>query len=100
MALQQRNRERPALMSVSVNAEAEDADSGAGSGAAAHQAAGDAAQQDAAGAAALEVTLWRADAVAAVVEVDSKLEITRADAAAGLLFGFNHRAMIKKDFKR
>jgi hypothetical protein len=49
---------------------------------------------------ALEVTLWRADAVAAVIEVDNQLEVTRADAAAGLLFGISHRALLKRNFRK
>ena len=48
----------------------------------------------------IEVTLWRADAVAAVVEVDSHMEITRAETAAGLIFGVGHRTLLKKDFRK
>jgi hypothetical protein len=50
--------------------------------------------------AALEVVLWRSDALTAVIEVDSNLMVSRADAAAGLLFGVSYRALLKKDFRR
>ena len=96
IALQQRNRERPALMSVNARID-EDGNIVGGSGAAA-AAGGDAAQQGEQ--ASLELVLWRADSVAAIVEVDARLEITRADVAAGLLFGVSQRALVKKDFRR
>ena len=99
LALQQRNRERPALMSVAVRAE-DAAVKGEAGGAAAAAAAADADAAQEGERVAIEVTLWRADAVAAVVEVDGRLEITRADPAAGLLFGVSHRALVKKDFRR
>jgi len=98
-ALQQRNRERPALMSVAVcieDEEAEGSKGAVGSGTNTESAAAGGAQEKA----VLEVVLWRADAVAGVVEVDRELKITRADAAAGLLFGVNHRALLKKDFRK
>lgn len=91
LALQQRNRERPALMSIAVKAD--------DAAAATSEADGDAPAPEGERV-AIEVTLWRSDAVAAVVEVDGHLEVTRADQAAGLLFGINHRAMVKKDFCR
>lgn len=95
LAFQSRNRERPALMSVSAKLEEEDTSSDQHQKADGQEAGGAAAEK-----APLEVVLWRADAVAAVVEVDSHLEITRADAAAGLLFGVSHRSLIKRSFKR
>jgi hypothetical protein len=50
--------------------------------------------------ASLQLVLWRADALAAVVELDKALTVVRADAAAGLLFGVSSKMMINKDFKR
>jgi hypothetical protein len=50
--------------------------------------------------ASLQLVLWRADALAAVVELDKALTIVKADAAAGLLFGISSKMMVKKDFKR
>ncbi|KAI8474715.1 MAG: hypothetical protein J3K34DRAFT_518018 [Monoraphidium minutum] len=103
VALQQRNRERPALMSIKVlDLDENDAaaDGAAAAAAAASGGGGVPAGAPAAERAAMEVTLWRAAAVAAVVEVDSRLQIKRVDAAAGLLFGVSSRSMIKKDFRK
>lgn len=95
-----------------------DADAGAaraGGADHAHAAGGEAAAQAAqageaagaavnsahsAGAVTIEIMLWRADTVAAVVEVDPGMEVVRADLASGLLFGAGHRALMKKDFRR
>lgn len=46
----------------------------------------------------LEVQLWRADAVTAVVELDKRLAVSRTDPAAGLLFGLPHKLLLKKSF--
>ncbi|GBF92718.1 hypothetical protein Rsub_05087, partial [Raphidocelis subcapitata] len=105
-ALQQRNRERPALMSIAVRTdEHEEGEGGAGAGSGGSAAAAVAATtsggpSDRGERAALEVVLWRADTVTAVIEVDSNLVVSRADATAGLLFGVSHRALLKKDFRR
>ncbi len=48
----------------------------------------------------LEVQLWAADQLSAVVEVDRRLVISRADAAAGLLFGLGAKALLRKRFTR
>lgn len=98
-ALQQRNRERAALMSVTVRADEEggaaSAPAAPAGGVLALTSGGEGSER-----AALDVVLWRADAVAAVLEVDGQLEVSRADAAAGLLFGVAHRALLKKDFRK
>ncbi len=52
------------------------------------------------GAAELEVQLWRADLLTAVIEVDRHLAISRADTAAGLVFGLSSKAMLRKTVTR
>jgi hypothetical protein len=111
-ALHQRNRDRPALMSVAIHME--EGEDGGDGGEAAADGGGHAAASSKHGAAAaaaaesgqrqerpaLEVVLWRADTLSSVLEVDGQLEITRADTTAGLLFGVSHRALVKRDFRR
>uniref|UniRef100_A0A383VUJ6 PAS domain-containing protein n=1 Tax=Tetradesmus obliquus TaxID=3088 RepID=A0A383VUJ6_TETOB len=46
----------------------------------------------------LQVSLYRADALSSVVELDKHLTIAHADDAAGLMFGINHKHMLKKSF--
>jgi hypothetical protein len=51
----------------------------------------------------LRVVLWRADAVAGVVEVSggpAGLAVTRADDAAGLIFGACPKALLKRSAAR
>ncbi len=57
-------------------------------------------EDGAASVAVLEVHLWAADQLSAVVEVDRHLVISRADAAAGLLFGLGAKALLRKRFTR
>ncbi|KIY97575.1 hypothetical protein MNEG_10388 [Monoraphidium neglectum] len=101
LALQQRRRIQPALMQVKLH---EPGSATAGDGLA--SAEGVAAAAAAAGIEAprpqdarLRVVLWRADAVAGVVEVSggpAGLAVTRADDAAGLIFGACPKALLKR----
>lgn len=50
--------------------------------------------------AAMAVHLWKPDAITAVVEVDRKLAVVKADHMAGLICGVEHKAMLKKSFIR
>lgn len=48
----------------------------------------------------LSVVLWRAEAVAGVLEVNGRtLAVTRADEAAGLLWGAGPKALMRRDFR-
>ncbi|GBF95600.1 hypothetical protein Rsub_08582 [Raphidocelis subcapitata] len=48
----------------------------------------------------LSVVLWRAEAVAGVVEINGRtLAVTRADEAAGLLWGAGPKALMRRDFR-
>jgi len=48
----------------------------------------------------LIVSLWRSDAVAGVVELNARtLAVTRADDAAGLMFGAGSKALLRRDFR-
>lgn len=58
------------------------------------------AATDADNTAVLTVSLWRAEGLTALVEVDSKLGIVRADPSTGLIFGVAHTALLRKSFKR
>jgi hypothetical protein len=48
----------------------------------------------------LQVSLFRADALSSTIELDKHLAIGHVDEAAGLMFGVNHRHLIKKSFAR
>jgi hypothetical protein len=47
-----------------------------------------------------QVSLFRADALSTVLEVEKHLSISHADEAAGLIFGVNPRQMLKTPFAR
>jgi hypothetical protein len=47
-----------------------------------------------------QVSLFRADALSTVVEVDKHLAIAHADEAAGLMFGVSAKHLLKKPFSR
>lgn len=105
-ALQQRNRVRPALLQAEVvlRSDADAPAASASGGVAASTAGGKEAPRKQQGQgdeeATLQLVLWRADALAAIVELDKSLAVVRADAAAGLLFGVSSKQLIKKDFRR
>jgi hypothetical protein len=114
-ALQARSRVRPALLTAEVVLAGEAAAVAAAAGAAVPLANGGAAAAALAAPAAaptsgdkkeqeddavLQLVLWRADALTAVIELDKNLGVVRADAAAGMLFGINSKAMLKKDFRK
>jgi hypothetical protein len=46
------------------------------------------------------VSLFRADALSSVIELDKHLAIAHVDEAAGLMFGANHKHLMKKSFAR
>jgi hypothetical protein len=46
------------------------------------------------------VSLYRADALSSVIELDKHLAVAHADEAAGLIFGVSHRHMLKKLFAK
>ncbi|WIA34672.1 hypothetical protein OEZ86_012986 [Tetradesmus obliquus] len=48
----------------------------------------------------LQVSLYRADALSSVIELDKHLTIAHADEAAGVMFGINHRHMLRKSFAK
>jgi hypothetical protein len=114
-ALKARFKERPAVLTLSMIHPAEDAD-GANAAAAAAAAAAtapgggiDLLSSRAAAASGgvdadalplLRVCLWRAEALTSQVELDGKLGITRADGAAGLMFGLSSAALLHKSFKK
>lgn len=50
--------------------------------------------------AVLSVSLWRAEGLTALVEVDGKMGIARAEPAAGLMFGVGHGQLLRKSFRR
>jgi hypothetical protein len=47
-----------------------------------------------------QVSLFRADALSSVIELDKHLAISSVDEAAGLIFGVNSKQLIKKAFAR
>jgi len=100
-ALRQRNKIRPALMTVAAKVTQASASQAAPP--ALPAAAGGAVNSSEAAAEehlTLEVTLWRADALVGSVEVDRGLAVTRADEAAGLLFGVDPGVLLKRDMRR
>ena len=48
----------------------------------------------------IKLTLWRAEGLTTQLELDGKLGISRADPAAGLMFGVNTAALLHKSFKK
>jgi hypothetical protein len=48
----------------------------------------------------LRIHLWRADAVSTVLEVDSKLHITKAEPLSGVMFGVSHKMLQRKTLTR
>ncbi|WIA34679.1 hypothetical protein OEZ86_012993 [Tetradesmus obliquus] len=48
----------------------------------------------------LQVSLFRADALSSLIELDNRLSVTHADEAAGLMFGVNAKQLLKKNFAR
>lgn len=50
--------------------------------------------------AVLTMSLWKADAVSGVMELDQKLAIYKADQSAGLLLGLQAATLLKRSFKR
>jgi hypothetical protein len=103
-AVQQRGRVRPALLQAHVVTANPDDDTctrgGSGSLAATTILASATAAAGNEGDASLQLVLWRADALSAVIELDQALRVVRADAAAGLLFGVSSKLLVKMDFKR
>eukprot|EP00883_Tetradesmus_obliquus_P002715 jgi/Sobl393_1/12921/SZX78204.1 len=91
VALKSRHKERPAVLTMSVVHASEDAD---GSATAAAAAAADVNET-----AVLSVSLWRAEGLTALVEVDGKMGIARAEPAAGLMFGVGHGQLLRKSFR-
>jgi hypothetical protein len=80
-----------AVVHASDEAEGSTAAGAAGSGAAA---------LDPESTAVLAVSLWRSEGLAGLVEVDGKLGISRAEPAAGLMFGVAHGQLLRKSFRR
>lgn len=94
-ALQQRNRVRPALMTVEAKMLQDSAGAPGASTSGAAEGGDEAAEHM-----VLELSLWRADMVVACVEADKDLAVTRTDPAAGLLFGVNANSLLKQDVRR
>lgn len=80
--LQQQNKLRAACMGFTLLAATEDEQAACGE---AEQLQKPVAQ----------VSLYRADALTTVLELDKGLAIARADDAAGLIFGLSPRALVK-----
>lgn len=47
---------------------------------------------------ALQVSLFRSDALTAIIELDKHLGIARADDSAGLMFGVSTKHLLHKSF--
>eukprot|EP00775_Hariotina_reticulata_P009651 gene9651-9811_t len=86
-ALQRRRKDRPAIMTMSLVQMSEEDEAKAATDAGADTAA------------ALTIDLWRAEGLSSLVEVDSRLSITRAEPAAGLMFGMSQRAVMQTSFR-
>jgi hypothetical protein len=97
VALKSRHKERPAVLTMSVVHASEDADGGAtsSSGRTAAAAAADVNET-----AVLSVSLWRAEGLTSLMEVDGKMGIVRAEPSAGLMFGVAHGQLMRKSFRR
>lgn len=52
------------------------------------------------GHAVMQVTLHRSDALTALVDIDAHLKISRADDAAGLMFGVSSESLVNKSLAR
>jgi hypothetical protein len=91
-ALKSRHKERPAVLTMSVVHASEEAEGSLSGGAA--------AAVDPNAAAVLSVSLWRAEGLRSLMEVDGKLGISRAEPAAGLMFGVGHGQLLRKSFRR
>lgn len=48
----------------------------------------------------MQVSLYRSDALTAIIELDKNMGIARIDDAMGLMFGINAKALVKKSFSR
>ena len=48
----------------------------------------------------MQVALHRSDALVTVLDLDSHLNVARADDAAGLMFGINAKALVHLPFER
>mgnify|MGYP001811048001 CR=1 FL=1 len=94
-ALEKRDRVRPALMQCIIARNSGDGASAGG----ASGGVGEADQDDFENA-SLQVVLWRSDALVAMLELDARLSVARADPAAGLMVGLGPKALLKKDFRR
>jgi hypothetical protein len=92
-ALKSRHKERPAVLTMSVVHASEDAEGSSTAG-------GSAAAADVASTAVLAVSLWRAEGLTALMEVDGKMGVARAEPAAGLIFGVAHGQLLRKSFRR
>jgi hypothetical protein len=93
-ALKSRHKERPAVLTMSVVHASEDAEGSSTAGGSAAAAA------DVASTAVLAVSLWRAEGLTALMEVDGKMGIARAEPAVGLIFGVAHGQLLRKSFRR
>jgi hypothetical protein len=47
-----------------------------------------------------QVSLFRADALSSLIELDKHLAISHVDEGAGLMFGVNQQQLLKKPFAR
>lgn len=90
-ALKCRHKDRPAILTMSLIRSENEADAAAASSPAA---------ADMAALPVLSVSLWRAEGLTSLVEVDAKLGILRAEPSTGLVFGVSHTALLHKSFRR
>lgn len=93
-ALRAQHREQPAILDIKMSETAQDAILALGSG------SGKAAGIDAETTPVLTLTLWRAEGLASVVEVDHKLGVVSAESTTGLMFGIPATALLRKNLKR
>jgi hypothetical protein len=84
------------VLTMAVVHASDDADGSAAAGA----AGSGAAALDPDSTAVLSVSLWRSEGLAGLVEVDGRLGISRAEPAAGLMFGVAHGQLLRKSFRR
>jgi hypothetical protein len=85
--LQQRRKERPAVMTLKMIQLNDDEEARAAT------AAGSQTMP------VLALDLWRAEGLTSLVEVDSRLVITKAEPSAGLIFGMSNQQLLLTNFR-
>ncbi|KAF8055488.1 tmcC [Scenedesmus sp. PABB004] len=85
-ALRNRHKERAAVLTMALVHPPEDGD-------------GTPSAVDIDATPVLTVSLWRAEGLTSLLEVDGKLGVLRVEPSAGLMFGVAHTALLRKSFK-